>query len=211
MNNMMIRMEHAEDNDDGWTPVEGVGPPVERRDLDDLGLMADVTHPVRGSILRRLKQPRTVAELADLLGVPITRLYHHVNRLTDGGLIHVVATRQVAAVTERRYQTVARSFGVDAELLTSTDQRELSAVFGSLFDVAKLGFQRYVESDAFDTGAAEAHSVLSLSEIHLSPGRHRELIRRISEVIDEFPSDVGDDDPDAASVQFFVAVSPDVS
>jgi DNA-binding transcriptional ArsR family regulator len=105
------------DTDDGWMPVDAVGPQQEQRDLDDLDLVAEMTHPVRGVILRRLKQPRTVAEVADLLDVPITRLYHHVNRLVDAGLVQVVATRQVAAVTERRYQTVADAFGISADLL----------------------------------------------------------------------------------------------
>ena len=198
-------------DDEGWVPVEGISPPAERRDLDDLDLMAEVTHPIRGPILRRLKQPRTVAQLAELLDVPITRLYHHVNRLTDAGLIHVVATRQVAAVTERRYQTVAQSFGVDADLLQSTDKRELSTALGSLFDVAKLGFQRYVESDEFSLADhADQHSVLSLSAIHLSDERRLELLQRITEVANDFVSDLPDDDPGATTLHFFVSVNPEI-
>lgn len=197
---------------DGWEPVDGIGPPIERRELDDLDLMAEVTHPVRGGILRRLKQPRTVADLAELLDVPITRLYHHVNRLADAGLIHVVATRQVAAVTERRYQTVAKSFGVGADLLGSTDRRELSAALGSLFDVAKLGFQRYVESDGFSMeDHTDQHSVLTLSAIHLSDERRVELLQRITDLVEEFPSDLPDDDPAATTLHFFVSVNPETS
>ena len=174
--------------------------------------MAEVTHPVRGAILRRLKQPRSVAQLAELLDVPITRLYHHVNRLTDAGLIHVVATRQVAAVTERRYQTVARSFGVSADLLESTDKRELSAALGSLFDVAKLGFQRYVESDEFSMADhADQHSVLSFSAIHLSEARRLELLQRITELAEKFVSDLPDDDPGATTLHFFVSVNPEIT
>ena len=199
-------------DDDGWVPVDGIGSPADRRDLDDLDLMAEVTHPVRGAILRRLKQPRSVAQLAELLDVPITRLYHHVNRLTDAGLIHVVATRQVAAVTERRYQTVARSFGVSADLLESTDKRELSAALGSLFDVAKLGFQRYVESDEFSMADhADQHSVLSLSAIHLSEARRLELLQRIPELAEKFVSDLPDDDPGATTLHFFVSVNPEIT
>lgn len=199
-------------DDEGWVPVDGVGAPAERRDLDDLDLMAEVTHPVRGSILRRLKQPRTVAQLAELLDVPITRLYHHVNRLADAGLIHVVATRQVAAVTERRYQTVARSFGVATDLLESTDKRELSAALGSLFDVAKLGFQRYVESDEFGIADhADQHSVLSLSAIHLSDERRLELLERLTELANEFVSDLPDDDPGATTLHLFLSVNPEIS
>lgn len=194
--------------DGSWVPVDGVGPPEERRELDDLDLLAEMTHPIRGVILRRLKQPRTVADLADLLDVPITRLYHHVNRLADVGLIHVVATRQVAAVTERRYQTVADAFGISPDLLNSTDKRELSAALGSLFDVAKLGFQRYVESDAFSITDDEHTAPLSLSEVHLTEERRRELVRRLTELLEEFRSDTTDTDPDAAHISLFVAVNP---
>ena len=170
--------------------------------------MAEVTHPIRGVILRRLKEPRTVADLADLLDVPITRLYHHVNRLVDVGLIHVVATRQVAAVTERRYRTVARGFGMSPDLLNSTDKRELSIALGSLFDVAKLGFQRYVESDAFSITDDDRATPRLLREVHLTEARRRELTLRLTELLDEFRSDTTDTDPDASHISLFVAVNP---
>jgi DNA-binding transcriptional ArsR family regulator len=195
--------------DEGWVPVDGVGRPDERRELDDLDLIGEMTHPVRGVILRRLKQPRTVAELADLLDVPITRLYHHVNRLVDAGLVHVVATRQVAAVTERRYQTVADSFGISADLLRSTDKRELSVALGSLFDVAKLDFQRFVESDAFTTTEDDGKTtLLSHSLLHLTEGRRSELFGRLAALLDEFASDATDTDPEAAHINLLVAVNP---
>lgn len=195
-----------DDIDAGWTPVPGTEEPAERLALADLALLAEATHPVRGAILRRLKRPRTVAELAELLEVPITRLYHHVNRLNDLELIRVVATRRVAAVTERRYQVVAKTFHVDNELLASTDERELSAALTSLFDVAKLGFQRFVEGGGLrDVDHDDSRSALSLGEGRLSPERHRQLIERVTELIDEFPSDVDDDDPTGTRVTLFVA------
>ena len=197
-------------DDEGWVPVDGLAPQEERRYLDDLDLMGEVTHPIRGLILRRLKEPRTVADLAALLDVPITRLYHHVNRLVDIGLIRVVATRQVAAVTERRYQTVAMEFSVDAELINSTDKREVSAAMGSLFDVAKIGFQRFVESGAFSANDDDdSDTVLSLAEVHLTEPRRAELMRRLTEVLKDFRSDASDTDPDAAHIHLFIAVSPE--
>ena len=93
-------------------------------------LMAEVTHPIRGRILRRLKEPHTVAEVAESLDAPVTRLYHHVNKLEQLGLIRVVATRRVAAVTERRYQVVARSYRIHRDMLDTMDEREKSMVFG---------------------------------------------------------------------------------
>ena len=194
------------DPNEGWETLPGCGSPAEQMDLDDLDLLAEATHPIRGAILRRLKSPRSVADLADLLDAPITRLYHHVNRLTDLGLIRVVAVRRVGAATERRYQVAAKSFHVDEELLTSTDPRELSIALSSLFDVAKLGFQRYIEAGGM--GAApldEERSTLSLGEVHLSDARRRELMAELTELVRRYPSDVDEDDPDGSHVTLFVA------
>lgn len=213
MNGTLRGMPTDNDGDDGWVPVEGLEPPEERRDLDDLDLMNEVTHPIRGMVLRRLKEPRTVAEVAELLDVPITRLYHHVNRLVDAGLIRVVATRRVAAVTERRYQMVALSFGLGASLLNSSDPHELSAALGSLFDVAKLGFQRFVETGDFEItdDSDDDQTVLSLAGVHLSPDRRRELFTRLGELLEEFRSDASDTDPEASHLSVFVAINPEVT
>lgn len=196
--------------DSGWTPCDDAAEMLDRYEFDDLDLMAELTHPIRGIVLRRLKEPRTVAELAELMDVPVTRLYHHVNRLNDNGLIQVVATRQVAAVTERRYQVVAKTFAINRELFNTLDNRELSLALGSVFDVAKLGFQRVVDRGGYrGIGSLEEHSLLSLGEINLSAGRRQELMRRLRGVIAEFESDLPADDPAATSITLFVAAFPE--
>jgi DNA-binding transcriptional ArsR family regulator len=195
--------------DDGWVPVAGVDGPDERLDLDDLGLLADVTHPVRGKLLRRLKHPRTVAELAALLDVPVTRLYHHVNRLEQLGLVRVVATRRVGAVTERRYQVAARSIGVSHELVETSDAGEMADAMGSLFDVAKVGLQREIESGAhLGLARLDLDSTLSLAELRLSPDRRRELIARLEDIIGDFSSDAADDEPAGETMILFIAAYP---
>lgn len=193
----------------GWEPVAGVDGPLDEVRLQDLGLLAEVTHPVRGPLLRRLKEPRTVAELAALLDVPVTRLYHHIHRLDELGLIRVVATRRVAAVTERRYQVIARSYRLADELFDADNDRELAIALGSLFDVAKLDLQREVELGRFrNRGDRDEHSTLSLGELNLSPERHRTLIRRLQALVDELGSDASEADADAVRVTLFVAAFP---
>ncbi|MDJ0769231.1 MAG: helix-turn-helix domain-containing protein [Ilumatobacter sp.] len=197
-------------DDAGWTPTPGAAEPLDEFEMHDLELIADVTHPVRGSIVRRLHQPRTVAELADLLDVPVTRLYHHVNRLEERGLIRVVATRRVAAVTERRYQVVARSYRIAPELFHTMDDREMAIAMGSLFDVAKLGLQREIEGGGYrNVTAPEEHSCLSLGEISVSPARRAELLRRLTDIVREFGSDTDEDAPDATRMTLFVAAYPE--
>ncbi|MFP5489101.1 MAG: helix-turn-helix domain-containing protein [Acidimicrobiia bacterium] len=194
----------------GWTAVDGASEPDDVFELDDLDLLGHVTHPVRGAILRRLKEPRTVAEVAAAMGVPVTRLYHHVNKLEALGLARVVATRQVAAVTERRYQASGRSFRLARSLFETSDDRELSLALSSLFDVAKLGFQRTVEAGGYrDIEHLDEHSFLSLGDLALSPDRRRDLLRRITALVEEFHSDLDLDDPDAEHVALFIAAYPE--
>lgn len=202
--------DQPDPDDGGWTPVPGVGEPDDVFELRDLDLLGHVTHPVRGAVLRRLKEPRTVAEVAAAMEVPVTRLYHHVNQLEELGLIRVVATRRVAAVTERRYQASGRSFRVARSLFETSDDRELSLALSSLFDVAKLGFQRTVETGRYrDIEHLDEHSFLSLGDLALSPGRRRELVQRLNALVEEFQSDRDHDDPQAEHVALFVAVYPE--
>ncbi len=197
------------DLDDGWTPTAADTEPDEVRYMSNVDLVPDITHPVRGTIMRRLRRPRTVAQLADDLDAPITRLYHHVNRLEDLGLIRVVATRRVGAATERRYQVTARSWKLAEDAFESLDPRELSGALGSLFDVAKIGLQREIEAGAFHATAPEDQFTLSLGEVRLTTTRRRELSRRLQEVIEDFGTDAEDDEPDAVVTTLFIAAYPE--
>lgn len=171
--------------------------------VDDLELLAELTHLQRGAIVRRLKEPLTVAELADQLRVPVTRLYHHVNLLEQRGLIQVVATRRVAAVVERRYQAVARSFTLDERLFHELDGAELGHALGALFDVAKIDLQREFERGTFVGDARKEHSLLSLSEVRLPPARRAELLQHLRALLDEYRSE-----PDGERFHLFISAHP---
>lgn len=183
------------DRAESWEPVEGVREPDEEFAIDDLDLIADVTHDVRGALLRRLREPASVAELAEERRVPVTRLYHHVNRLADMGLVRVVATRRSGAVVERRYQAAARAFTLSDELLAETEPAILAKVLGSLFDVAKLAFQREVEQGALTDTPAGDRTILGLNELHLTDDRARDLTDQLKALLEEYRDRGGDGDP----------------
>jgi len=63
---------------------------------------------LRQSLLGVLAEASTIKAAAQRLGVPLGRLYHHVDRLEAEGLIAVVAERKRRAVTERTFQAVDR-------------------------------------------------------------------------------------------------------
>lgn len=193
---------------DDWQPTPEAAEPAAELVLEQLDLLDELTHPVRGAVVRRLRDPRTVAELAELLDAPVTRLYHHVNRLEQLGLIRVVATRRVGAVTERRYQAVARSFKVDPAAFEQLDGAELAHIFGALYDVAKIAMQRYFESGEHHRVDLEEEGFMSLAELELTPERRRRLVARLREVVDEFSDDRSD--AGAERTVLFVATHPDV-
>lgn len=71
---------------------------------------------LRARIVMLLRErAASTTELAQALGVPKGTAGHHVKVLERAGLIRVVATRQVRAVTEKYYGRVARLFVLKTE------------------------------------------------------------------------------------------------
>jgi len=72
--------------------------------------------PPRVKIIQLLRQAaRSISELAKELEMPKGTVGHHIKVLEEAGLIHVVSTRKVRAVTERYYGRVARLFLFESE------------------------------------------------------------------------------------------------
>lgn len=202
--------EPAEDLESGWVGVPGVDGRADKIEFDTLDFLDELTHPLRLRIMRHLKDPNTIADLAQALDVPVTRLYHHINRLEEAGLIRVVATRKVGAATERRYQVVARSMGVAPKFFESLDPAEVATALGSIFDMAKLALQQQVEAGTVTFADDDDEPVvLSFGRLTLTPVRVAELHRRLTELLDEFSSDGSAHDPDAVKFALFVAAHPE--
>jgi len=72
---------------------------------------AAFSDPTRDDIVRLLtERPASVSQLAAALGKPKGTVGHHVKVLEDLGLVAVVRTRKVRAVTEKYYGRVASTF-----------------------------------------------------------------------------------------------------
>lgn len=182
---------------DGWVAHPNATPLADRLEFEDLEFLGHFTHPLRGALLRRLKAPASAAELADQLAMPVTRLYHHLNQLDAAGMIQVVATRQVGARIQRRYQVTGRSLAIAPSFFDAAQSDDIALALGSLFDFAKHGFQAEIEAGAFDgVGDLDEHSVLSLNELALTPVEHAELVTELVNLIERFAttSDAGNSD-----------------
>lgn len=81
---------------------------------------------VRGAIIALLRERAySTQELAAELGIPKGTVGHHLKVLESAGLIQVVRTRQVRAMTEKFYGRTARLFIFNAE--DPADARALAA------------------------------------------------------------------------------------
>lgn len=105
-------------------------------------ILSDTT---RLEIIELLMKSRSVRELADEMGVPRTRLYHHMNLLEEAGMIRVVDTRPSGAQTEKVYQVAAYFFQPSPEYLDTAEPREKAqAVLTSIFAATEADFVRAV-------------------------------------------------------------------
>lgn len=200
------RDEHRDQSD--WVETEPGWRPLEVFHLNRLELLDEVVHTVRGTVLRHLREPRTVGQLAELMSVPITRLYHHVNRLEADGLIRVDATRPVGGVTERRYRTIARRLELAPELYEEVEGAQLGRALGGLFDLAKASMQREFELGSHFGHQLDDLALLTLGELHLTGAQRDDLLERLRSIFEEFTSPTDERRADSSPFKLFVAAFP---
>lgn len=115
----------------------------------------------------------TTKELAAMLGVPTSTMAHHLHVLEEAGLIRVVRTRQVRAITERYYGRTARSL---VGLATSADAGK------------QLGVQllHAVVNELGGTTPPEGSLSYVFAASHIPPERVAEFTARLNALANEF-------------------------
>lgn len=193
-----------------WTPVDGADTLADEIVLTDLDLIAELTHPTRSRLLHRLRTPRSAAEMAADMRVPVTRLYHHLNRLEELGLIKVVATRRSGAKTERRYRIASDGFRIDPQAARGRAPHEVGAALGTMFDVAKTELRGEIESGRIDPEQLEGTAVIGFLGLSLTAEQRSAFLDRLKSLIAEF-SDVDDGNllnPEACRFRVLLAGFP---
>jgi DNA-binding transcriptional ArsR family regulator len=109
--------------------------------VDEPQPLRALAHDLRTKIVFLLReQARSITELAEELDVPKGTVGHHVKVLEDAGLVRVVRTRRVRALTEKFYGRTARLFLMKDEKppavarLTDADARRFEKRLERLVD-----------------------------------------------------------------------------
>jgi DNA-binding transcriptional ArsR family regulator len=165
----------------------------------------------RVAILELCVRPKTVSQMAETLGVPRTRLYHHVKRLTEHGLITVVKTMRVGPVTESHYQTSAWSYRPSKQLMRSLSESAMgSALLTVVLGPARADFVRSLEKGAFSltetSGKRRFHIARGL--MNLTPDELDEVINEIEEVLGRYDTDPALDRPGTIPVSAVSLIHP---
>lgn len=187
------------------------------RDTDTLKALSD---PTRVRLLETMIQRRSpawsVKELAAALGVPPTRLYHHVELLLERDLVRPVERRVVSGIIETRYLPAARSFQIDRSLFAGGNDEGMAVLadtLAAMFDTARAEIEQAIRAGAAVEGddvPPERRLLLSRGVVRLTPERAAELRHRLQALADEFGDEPGPDGwpADARSQGVFIAVYP---
>ena len=179
--------------------------PAEVFDIDDLDTLKVLTAEPRIEIIELLRKPASVAQLAERMEVPRTRLYHHINTLEEIGAIVVVDERRAGAMTEKFYQVAAKTYQPSKKFLeSSTPKEQATAIVDSLFSITKNDFVSAVEQERVDLAEDERQRRLTLSRrvYTLTPERTSELVAKVESILAEFEADDETEDTRPFAVLF---------
>ena len=127
---------------------------------------------LRSKLVARLRErARSTQELARELGLPKGTVGHHLKVLERAGLIRVVRTRKVRAVTEKFYGRTARLFLFRAEEAPET--------------VPALG-AAMLRTAADEVAQTSGPVNFGLVRARLSPADARRLDRRLDRLVEDF-------------------------
>jgi DNA-binding transcriptional ArsR family regulator len=177
-------------------PVNGPEPLAERL-ISDVETLRALSDPLRLRILEVMTatpdETYTVKRLATILGTSQTRLYHHVNQLTERELIVIAGQRVVSGIIETSYRVGQRNVRLDRRLLAadaSTMHDTLTTIFDGARDDIETGLRAGTISTSEDADPA-SKLLLARGIARLSPERAAELRARLVALFEEFSDEAG--------------------
>lgn len=178
--------------------------PLDRLTIDCLQTLKVYFDPLRTRIMQEIAhKPRTVHQIAEVLGVPFTRLYYHIKMLEKHNLIRVVDVVQLTgAIEEKYYMVTARQYTVDRKLLTfdpvgKNDSLEYN--LDGIFGASQRDIRKSVAAGRIDLNLTPPHSRALLAGkflFRLSDEQAKDFQRELAELLFKYQSgETSADDP----------------
>jgi len=179
--------------------------------LRDLAQVRALANPLRLRILETFcAGERTTKQVAEALGEPPTRLYHHVEALVRVGLLRLKRTSAKRGTVEKYFEAVARTFRADARLLAagapSKESRAVLAMATRAIEETAREVRGLMEEGRGEARLAD-EGVLSFLEIHSSKEDMARLRRRLLRLLEaesrRAPTGTGDERRFRLTVAFY--------
>jgi DNA-binding transcriptional ArsR family regulator len=169
--------------------------------LDDIEQAEALLKPARVDVLRRLAEPRSCTEVATELDQTPQRVYYHVKRLVEAGLVEQVAERRVRGISEGLYQATAHSYWLSPRLVGRIGDRRTrdQLSLGHLLDLMEevqgevAALDRSAEAGLSD----DLPSIGVSGEIRVDPRRRQEFLDDLRGTLQDLFARYGGEQGDA--------------
>src|SRR5581483_1536410 len=158
------------------------------KDVTQIKALAD---PLRMQVLEAFcHKPMTTKQVATLLEVNPTRLYHHVEILEKAGLIKLVKTQQNRGTVEKYYSGVARRIAISHEFSEDTsDERghakELHKALTTALEATLSEIRKSVAEKLIKKEEPGQSAMVARGHIVTTREKGQELFDKIAELLKE--------------------------
>jgi DNA-binding transcriptional ArsR family regulator len=164
--------------------------------LEQIGQAETLLKPQRIEVLRQLAEPRSCTEVAVELDQTPQRVYYHVKRLLDAGLVTQVSERRVRGIHEGIYQASARSYWLSPRLIGQVAPRQVrdQLSLGYLLDLVED-----VQADiaALDKTRPDLPSIGVAGDIRVRPEQRHAFLTELQTVLHDLFTRYGGAEGDA--------------
>ncbi len=176
---------------------------VEERIITDLETLRLLADPLRLSILGAFppmaRHPMSVKEIAEQIDEGQTKLYRHVKKLEEAGLLRVVETRVVSGIIEKRYLPAQKRMTIEGSMLAQgSEPDDFTDTVVAMMDSARDQLRAGIRSGRVPLTAPEAGPDLSPQvgsvRVNMTLERYLNLQARVTDLLTTIgPSDEGPD------------------
>lgn len=157
--------------------------------------MRALAHPLRLRIMELFAEaPRTTKQVAELLGQPPTRLYHHVAALERAGLLRLKDTRRIRGTVEKTYESIARTMAPGRGGPSKASERATRRALA--MTILEQSRQEVMQSLGAPEGGAP---LLARLIVAAPPSRSLEIRERIVELFAQIRTEFNLDDDACAA------------
>ncbi|MEM7280557.1 MAG: helix-turn-helix domain-containing protein [Pseudomonadota bacterium] len=184
--------------------------------LSNIEQVKAITHPIRQRLFEQLaKAPATAKQLAEDLGYKPTRLYHHMEKLENAGLINLIRTEQVRGTTAKYYEAVADSLRIDPTLLGDESSAALEkaglGVLDGLLQNLRQDIEQLFLSDCSQKETLAEEALFMQYEFSLSDKRTKHYRKRLDRLLNDLRKECEDSEeetPRKDGHRFFIGWYP---